>query len=168
MILIACLPACLPIRQIIDYFAFPYASSLAHSKCSFIFIRSQARYRVPTRSVDLIITKLLAPLGICSLFHRGSCFFADVVQFLAFRSLTWFFADVCSVFAFRSLTWFLRRRLLSCSPFALRLGSSPTFVQFFALRSWTCFLSLRRRLFSTSIDHLYRILHACKRKNFFM
>ncbi len=54
---------------------------------------------------------------------------------------------------------FIARRLFSSSPFALRLGSSPTFVQFFVFRSWTCFLvPRRRRLFSSSIDHLYRIV----------
>jgi hypothetical protein len=109
------------------------------AKCSFIFIRSQARYRVPTRSVDLIITELLVlPLGICTLFHRGSCFHRPTfVQFFALRSPTWFFADVCSVLCLSLLDLFL--------------GSSP---------SSSVQLEHRSSLSDST--------HACKRKNFFI
>jgi len=80
---------------------------------------------------------------------------------LAFRSLTWFsswpfalllgfFADVCSVFRLSLSDLVLRRRLFNSLPFALGLVSC-----LFAFRSWICSLSLRRRLFSCSIDHLY-------------
>jgi hypothetical protein len=75
-------------------------------------IRSQARYQVPTRSVDLIITEL--------------CSWPFALRLGPSPTFVQFFA------------------------FALQLGSPPTFVQFFALRSWTCFLFLRRRLFSTT------------------
>ena len=125
MILIAaaaCLPACLPIWQIIDYFAFPYASSLAHSKCSFIFIRSQAKHDI----------ECLHVLWIWSLPN------------------SWFTAR--HLLSFSSWFLFLRRRcsILCPSLLDLFLVSSPSSVQYHG------------------IDHLYRILHAWKRKNFFM
>jgi hypothetical protein len=62
---------------------------------------------------------------------------------------SWFLFLRRGLFSFRlSLSdLILRRRLFNSLPFALVLVSC-----------------LHRRLFSSSIDHLYRILHACKRK----
>jgi hypothetical protein len=125
MILIAaaCLPDCLPVclltRPII---AFSYASSLAHFKCSFIFIRSQARYRAPTHSVDLIITELLV-------YRSASALFFIVVL-------------VSSPTLFSC--WPFALRLGSCSAvLCLSLSDLVLVQQFFAIRSRTCFLVLR-------------------------
>jgi hypothetical protein len=76
---------------------------------------------VPTRSVDLIITSL-----------PNSWF--TTRHLLSFLWWFLFLRRRCSVLglSLSDLVQFLAFR-------SLFLGSSPTFVQFFALRSWTCF-----------------------------
>ena len=100
------------------------AALLILNAVSFIFIRSQARYRVPTRSVDLIITELLVYRSASALFLIVILVSSPTfVQFFAFRSPTWFFAAVCSVLRLSLSDFVLRRRLFNSLPFALGLVS---------------------------------------------
>jgi hypothetical protein len=57
----------------------------------------------------------------------------------------------------------LSRRLFSSSPFALRFASSPILRRCLFKFLPFAHVFLRRRLFSSNINHHYQILHACKR-----